>query len=522
MAKLKLPFELEKPSSNEYVTQSSQIGHDGLPLDYVLEGLDNISKESTQSEEQAIVFETDGGTQVGKIDANGADFINLKCGGQQVARMSDLPTVPTLDTSIGSSPSNSHTPSSKAVKDYVDAHSGIGDLPIIEETTASDDEEMQFSNDAGTQTYAKVGNYGIKSKAYLDMEGNNVIPIKDASIGSTPSQTNVPTSKAVADYLDAHGGVGNLPISSEEILSDEEEIIYGNNAATQEYVKVGSYGIKAKAYLDMQGNPIGSGNTIYIGNGREYTTLRAGIAAAVLIPNTKVIVEEGTYDLTQEFATEVANTLTSEIGIKIGNGVHVFFEEGAKVLALFPTNRTDISEYFAPFGVAGMAGGFTLENLDIEASNTRYCVHDEHGGAARFVRNYYINCRMKMTNKDAEKNWYSQCIGGGNAKHTYVEIRNCYFENPWAQEVRKPLVSYHNPITSADNGAQSKIIISNCYFADKGTVRCTWLGGSTKMSTTIVNNCSLGEEPYCQQEGSGTSVVNMQLITYNNEIRSNQ
>lgn len=32
MAKLKLPFELEKPSSNEYVTQGSQIGWDGQPL----------------------------------------------------------------------------------------------------------------------------------------------------------------------------------------------------------------------------------------------------------------------------------------------------------------------------------------------------------------------------------------------------------------------------------------------------------------------------------------------------------
>ena len=32
MARLKLPFELEKPSSNEYVTQGSQIGWDGLPL----------------------------------------------------------------------------------------------------------------------------------------------------------------------------------------------------------------------------------------------------------------------------------------------------------------------------------------------------------------------------------------------------------------------------------------------------------------------------------------------------------
>ena len=37
MAKLKLPFELEKPSSNEYVTQTSEIGHKGSPLEGVID-----------------------------------------------------------------------------------------------------------------------------------------------------------------------------------------------------------------------------------------------------------------------------------------------------------------------------------------------------------------------------------------------------------------------------------------------------------------------------------------------------
>lgn len=32
MARLKLPFELEKPSSNEYVTQASEVGHEGYPM----------------------------------------------------------------------------------------------------------------------------------------------------------------------------------------------------------------------------------------------------------------------------------------------------------------------------------------------------------------------------------------------------------------------------------------------------------------------------------------------------------
>ena len=225
----------------------------------------DISAERTEDTTDDIRFTTNGGTLVGKIDGNGADFVGLKKNGQNVATTSDIPSVPTLDTTIGDNPSNSHTPSTKAVKDYIDAH-GAGNLPIDKESTQSEDEEFSFANDAETQTYAKVGPYGVKSKAYLDMSGNDVIPTKDTSIGETPSQTNVPTSKAVADYVAAHGG-GSSHISEETTQSEDEEFSFANDAETQTYAKVGSYGMKSKAYLDMQGNDLSNIiKRIYEGN----------------------------------------------------------------------------------------------------------------------------------------------------------------------------------------------------------------------------------------------------------------
>jgi hypothetical protein len=482
-----------------------------------------ISKQRTESEEEAIVYETDGGVQVGKIDANGADFVNLKRGGQQVARMSDLPT---KDTSIGDTPSTTHVPTTKAVKDYVDTHSG-DDYPIETETTQSGDEEQVWGNNAETQEYAKIGSYGMKSKAYLDMQGNSVIPTKDTSIGDSPSQTNVPTSKAVADYVEAHGG-GDLPISREMIQSGDEEIVYGNNAMTVGYVKIGSYGIKAKAYLDLEGNPIGTAPTIYIGSTRQYTTLRAGIAAAVAKPNTKVIVDPEEFDLSQEFATEIASTLTREIGIKLGNGVHIYFTPGAKVKALM-ADRADLLTYFAPFSVvtdgANLTNSvFTLENLDIQSANTRYTVHDELNGVDIETRHYYINCKMVHDNYHATNPMYQVCIGGGCAKHTYVEIRNCYFKSVSAEYQDLALVTYHNSGTTASGygaGAQSKIVISNSYFADRGSCRCTWHGVSTLMSTMLVNNCSFGSAPFSRAEVQTDTTENFELITYINEIRNN-
>lgn len=215
---------------------------------------DSISKQSTQSEEVAIIYETDGGVQVGKIGANGADFTNLKRGGQQVARMSDLPT---KDNSIGDNPSNTHVPTTKAVKEYVDANA-MGDLPLSEESTQSDDEEFVASNNAGTDTYAKVGAYGVKAKAYKKLNGDDAIPPLDTTIGDNPSNSHTPSTQAVKNYVDSRGGgVGDLPISEESTQSEDEEFVASNDAGTDTYVKMGPYGVKAKAFKKMDGTEIG-------------------------------------------------------------------------------------------------------------------------------------------------------------------------------------------------------------------------------------------------------------------------
>lgn len=42
MAVERLPFELAKPSPDTFVTKTSELGHNGHPLDDVLEGFENM------------------------------------------------------------------------------------------------------------------------------------------------------------------------------------------------------------------------------------------------------------------------------------------------------------------------------------------------------------------------------------------------------------------------------------------------------------------------------------------------
>ena len=60
MANLKLPFELEKPSSNEWVTQGSQIGWDGQPL---------TTRINAGSDAKSMTGNTNATTIEGKVNA---------------------------------------------------------------------------------------------------------------------------------------------------------------------------------------------------------------------------------------------------------------------------------------------------------------------------------------------------------------------------------------------------------------------------------------------------------------------
>ena len=219
-----------------------------------------ISSENIQSLDKEIIIETDEGKLIVRINSEGADFLDIKLAGNQVATTNQIPT---RDSSIGSTPSNTHVPTTKAVKEYVDANS-VSNFPINNAATSDSEEEFILQNDAGTEQYAKAGTYGIKAPAYRDMQGNNVIPVKDSSIGDNPSNSHVPTTQAVKTYVDNNAGIGNLPISGETTASSDEEFIVGNDNLSQEYFKAGSYGIKAKKYLDMNGKDIldGVGKTI--------------------------------------------------------------------------------------------------------------------------------------------------------------------------------------------------------------------------------------------------------------------
>lgn len=253
----------------------------------------------------------------------------------------------------------------------------------------------------------------------------------------------------------------------------------------------------------------------YVGSNREYTTLRAGINEAIKYKNSIVYVDPETFDLTQEFAAEISAQGTTQYGIKLENGVHIIFSPGAVVNALYQGTVQNVVRYFAPFFSGLNGGGFTLEGLTLYAKNTRYCVHDEMDGANVITRNRYINCKMVYDGSTSPFDYFQNCIGGGTAKHSYVEMVNCYFDTTGTM-TDPSTVSYHNANVA---GAKSTVIVSNCYFAH-GTFRLGYYGPSTLMSRAFVNNCSFEVAPLIRAENQTAEIVNWEMVAFMNEIRS--
>ena len=284
-------------------------------------------------------------------------------------------------------------------------------------------------------------------------------------------------------------------------------------SATVNYIFLKSVNIvetnkKLKNYIDF-------GNIYYIGATREITTLKEGLKKACEKKNSVVYVDAGEYDIIQEYGNDYFENYSyssSDCGIVLKNNVNVIFSPKSKVICNYTGNNHDIMFYFSPFNVG--AGGFRVENLNIECSRVRYCVHDDlgmFGNSHDFTKTEYQNCNMYLDNSQNTARESYNCIGGGLPYNGEVVINGCIFEST-AVSPKYGGVDYHQ---NGANGAKSKSLITNCYFKGRmDRYSCSNLGQTEEISTVIVTNCSSGRtEGYAKKEQYSDSIY---FLAWNN------
>lgn len=289
-----------------------------------------------------------------------------------------------------------------------------------------------------------------------------------------------------------------------------------------DYIEPSSELVPSEFLTDTVKNVIGKTITVEKDGTGDYTTLKDAVEYSASHEDTTILVGSGTYDLITEFgASYFADMTTSNQrqGLQIGNGVHIIFSSGAKVTAHYTGDNDAVKTCFSPFNFIQGSKGFTLENLTLEASNVRYCVHDEAGSAATpdHYKNVYKNCRMTIDNSQNASWQHHQCIGGGLGLHGEIIAEDCVFIDAYNINYRVPAVSYHN---AAGAGAKSRIVVKGCWFSKDATVRVSWYGTSEEMTEAIVHDNSVTVAPYTSAEESSATVENVQMFAWNNEIRS--
>ena len=369
----------------------------------------------------------------------------------------------------------------------------IANMAEIEDRVSEISEEVDIDGTASTIVYKQ---FNLKAGNIIIIT-NNTTAVVNGRTRNTESGANIDT-------------IGNIDAGATVTYT-----ITANAALLGFYFSAtGSVTVKRGTLEELIEN---TGKRFTIGSGERFTTLREGIAEAIKYPYSYVFVKDGVYNLAEEFATEISNSTASKYGIKLGNNVHVVFSSGATVTAIYDGTDQNVTRYFNPFYTDD--SGYTIENLNITAKNTRYCIHDENGGGNNHRTVKIINCQFDFDNTSAPINYYPQCIGGGNGAHDYIEIRDCYFKSKVAESTPIQIVSYHQDGTSAT--AQSNVFLSNCYFADKGTFRVTYYGKTTKVSKAYVSGCSFGSAPYVGQEvSSNPAPENYELIEWGNIVRA--
>lgn len=316
---------------------------------------------------------------------------------------------------------------------------------------------------------------------------------------------------------------GKLRITSRTYY--EDTIILVNAPTAPGYYT--AYGVVRERKIG--GQPMGNAAlhvvTVAKDGSGDYTTISAAAEYARYHEHTTVYVRGGTYDIIEEMGDAYFNAFdadTSESsGIVLTNGVRMVFASNSLVTCHYTGSNAYVKRKFSPFVVdKGNHRGFSLVNLHLEASNVRYCVHDDVGGQQAPYRNVYRNCHMYIDNT-ANTAWSAEmCIGGGTGAGTEVLIEGCYFDSGVTKGWNPKVVNYHN-CNATWSPCRANIVIRDCYFAGMATCGCSHYGTHDEMSRMMVTGCSMAVAPSTRfEDESAFDQENFELIAWNNEIRT--
>ena len=219
------------------------------------------------------------------------------------------------------------------------------------------------------------------------------------------------------------------------------------------------------------------------------------------------IVKDGTYDIIQIYKNkygddyfEKKTSLTGEslehYGLPLKNGTKLICSKNAKFLCDYTGTNTYVIWGFSGFACAN---GYSIEGLNLHATNVKYGIHDDY--------NEYNDTPYNVEIKNCTIISDHQAIGGGLGKYGTYEIHDNYIEQINGEYDMR----YHNNL----NPSECIMRFYNNYF--KNTLRLSYYGHSEKDTTKCyVSNNYMSKPLMNDAETEDFTLNNMKVIAWNN------
>ena len=244
--------------------------------------------------------------------------------------------------------------------------------------------------------------------------------------------------------------------------------------------------------LQDQIDAIGNGKTYYVkpdGTG-DYTGLVQALADLKNDETPKTIyVMGGEYDIFQEMGGQsFLDTIPSDVSSSLWYQYSNFVPNNTSIIGIgevtlnFNAPSTTPDAKMAVIGPIALRGNVHIENVTINASNCRYCIHDETGSTAENYKKTYKNVKLFKSGGG-----FVQAYGGGHSANNTIIFDNCLFSSTAAT-----VWSVHDN-RNADN---TTIVLNNCAIivpsSESTALRFGTLNATSGTKVVQINNCSLG------------------------------
>lgn len=412
MAKLKLPFELEKPNADTPVTEAENIGYGNSNVKEELDKLNaDTDKETIGSESSTFYVVDSAGNIIFQIDSNGASTVDLKV--KSNGSLTSILTLLANKVNKDGSKVLSTNDFTNAYKEAVD-NFGSGVLK-------SDGDTFHITDNSGNVI------------AKFDANG---LSVSDVAVKSNGVLTSILT------LLDGKADRGDTPSPSslEEIISVGDTFLVTDSNGNI-ILKVDSEGVHSVAFLSEEDPDTPEEVTVeYVDvyESQGVTAIQAAIAAITDSSAKKqyVVRLHGKFIATQDSDFSSFNSVMNEksvIAVKNtqsyitiqGDGIDKTIVRGA-----LPNNLGSSYAYNLRTLATINGSHIFVKDLTLQHNNGRYVIHT-YGAPANAVQTF-DNVRLicPQNTGDAATVWTSKCpYGAGFQDGNYVEFKNGIIES---------------------------------------------------------------------------------------------